>query len=348
MPRTLVLVTGTGRSGTSTMSGTLHHLGLHVPGPYLGANESNPKGFYESRWSVRFHNDLCRRAGVHIVDARPEALARVRAAITPADRDALAAFVAERTTGHPQTVVKDPRTTWTQQLWAEVAGAQGLDMAYIGMLRHPAEVAGSRLANYSRAGEHEDDAAAAARQRADAITNVARWINTSLVSEHETRGRRRAFVAYTDLLTDWRSVTAGLADRLGLVFDVDPASGGPSAVDDFIDGGLRRHRVGWDDLDVPVELAELAEAVWQLQLRLRDDAAGPEVGEELDELSARYNALQQTAAALDADARAGAVRVAEQEWSSPQRPLAERRVGDVGGRELLRAVAGRVKRRVRP
>ncbi len=61
MARTLLLVTGTGRSGTSTMSGTLHHLGLHVPGPYLGANESNPKGFYESRWSVRFHNDLCRR-----------------------------------------------------------------------------------------------------------------------------------------------------------------------------------------------------------------------------------------------------------------------------------------------
>ncbi len=183
-------------------------------------------------------------------------------------------------------MVKDPRTTWTQQLWAEVAGAQGLAVAYVGMLRHPAEVAGSRLANYSRPGEHEDDAAAAARRRADAITNVARWINTSLVSEHETRGRRRAFVAYTDLLADWRPVMARLADDLGLTYDVDPRLGEPSAVDDFIDGGLRRHRVGWDDLDVPTELAELAESVWQQQLRLRDDADTPAASAELDELSA--------------------------------------------------------------
>jgi hypothetical protein len=58
MAGVLVLITGTGRSGTSTMSGTLHHLGLHVPGPYLGSNESNPKGFFESRWAVRFHKRL--------------------------------------------------------------------------------------------------------------------------------------------------------------------------------------------------------------------------------------------------------------------------------------------------
>ena len=40
----LVLITGTGRSGTSTMSGTLHHLGLYVPGPYLGCEQVQPQG----------------------------------------------------------------------------------------------------------------------------------------------------------------------------------------------------------------------------------------------------------------------------------------------------------------
>ena len=70
---TLVLITGTGRSGTSTMSGTFHHLGLHVPGPYLGANDSNPKGFFESRWSVKFHKRITAAAGINDFDGRPQA-----------------------------------------------------------------------------------------------------------------------------------------------------------------------------------------------------------------------------------------------------------------------------------
>ena len=69
----LVLITGTGRSGTSTMSGTLHHLGLFVPGPYLGANASNPKGFYESRWAIKFHKRITAAAGIttSTADRRP-------------------------------------------------------------------------------------------------------------------------------------------------------------------------------------------------------------------------------------------------------------------------------------
>ncbi len=59
----LVLVTGVGRSGTSSMAGLLDQLGLYVPGPYLSANASNPKGFFESRWSVKFHNQIARALG---------------------------------------------------------------------------------------------------------------------------------------------------------------------------------------------------------------------------------------------------------------------------------------------
>ena len=57
-----MLVTGAGRSGTSTAAGALHMLGFHLPRPVLHANESNPKGFFESRWPVRFHRRLMERA----------------------------------------------------------------------------------------------------------------------------------------------------------------------------------------------------------------------------------------------------------------------------------------------
>src|SRR5262245_31981867 len=115
----LVLITGTGRSGTSTMSGALHHLGLYVPGPYLGANESNPKGFFESRWAVRFHNRLTERAGINIFDSRPGAFERAQEAITPQARERLGKFLAEHAATDDQVVVKDPRTVWVQKLWRD-------------------------------------------------------------------------------------------------------------------------------------------------------------------------------------------------------------------------------------
>ena len=40
--RRVVFVVGSGRSGTSTMSGTLQTLGMHVPQPEVSADETNP------------------------------------------------------------------------------------------------------------------------------------------------------------------------------------------------------------------------------------------------------------------------------------------------------------------
>ena len=54
----LVVVTGSGRSGTSTVAGTLKRLGLHVPQPEMPPDETNPRGFYEPIWVVDFHKRL--------------------------------------------------------------------------------------------------------------------------------------------------------------------------------------------------------------------------------------------------------------------------------------------------
>ena len=296
--RTLVLVTGAGRSGTSTMSGTLHHLGLFVPGPHLGANDTNPKGFFESRWSVRFHRRLAEAAGINDVDSRPEAFGLVQAALTDDHRERLRDFLARKTEGRDQVVVKDPRTVWTQELWRTTAAELGLRTAFVTMLRHPAEVVGSRTTWYA---ETDDEA----ERRSYETFTVARWLNASLVNERETRGQPRAFVSYVDLLEDWRPVMAALADDLGLRYDADPRSGDPSPVDAFIEPGLRRHRVGWEDLDVPAELQDVAEQVWQGLLTLSaahgaDDAASA----ELDRQGERYRRLFAQAVDIAHDALA--------------------------------------------
>src|SRR5207247_7594273 len=45
--RSLVLVAGSGRSGTSLFSGILQRLGFYVPQPEVRADDTNPRGFAE-------------------------------------------------------------------------------------------------------------------------------------------------------------------------------------------------------------------------------------------------------------------------------------------------------------
>src|SRR3954470_3652527 len=71
--RRVVFVVGSGRSGTSTMAGALQALGMHVPPPEVRADETNPKGFSESKWVVDLHHELLQRWHVQVSDARPSA-----------------------------------------------------------------------------------------------------------------------------------------------------------------------------------------------------------------------------------------------------------------------------------
>ena len=360
--KTLVLITGTGRSGTSTMSGTFHHLGLHVPGPYLGANESNPKGFFESKWAVKFHKQITVAAGINDFDSRPEAFDLARAAWGQGMRDELRGFLERESAEHDQLVVKDPRSVWAQGLWREVAEEAGLAIRYVSMLRHPAEVVGSRTTYYANPNDE-------AKRRSYETFNVARWINSSLLSEQQTRGHQRAFVHYTALLEDWRPVLVELAEDLGLTYDVDVAAGDPSPVDEFIDPGLRRHQVTWDDLEVPDELRDIAQTVWDDLVALstargHDQAASDDV----DRQAERYQRLFRASAdiahdALETERTDAKRRAAEKKRSEPAAPpkpakkaaarpagrpptVEELPVGQVGGRDLLKVVARRARRKL--
>ena len=187
---TLVLITGTGRSGTSTMSGTFDQLGLHVPGPYLGANESNPKGFFESKWAVRVPQDRSPRgAGINDFDSRPDAFDRAQRGRDPTTCGRSCASSSPRaaaitTRWWSRTPARCGRSRCGEDGRREV----GMEICFISMLRHPAEVVGSRrrTTRSPRTPRH---------QRSYETFNVARWVNSSLVSERETRGRRRAFVS---------------------------------------------------------------------------------------------------------------------------------------------------------
>jgi hypothetical protein len=284
--RRVVFVVGSGRSGTSTMSGALQTLGMHVPQPEVLADETNPKGFGEPQWVVDLHTELLQRCNVAVSDARPAAWFEAgKLANIERLRTRLHTWLEEQFAEAPELVVKDPRLAWFLGLWRSAALRCEAAPAYVTMLRPVTEVVGSKQRYYStRFGE---------------IDRTAAWVNMMLHTERATRGSQRAYVRYEDLLTDWTIPLFGIGQRFDL-FAVKSASANDiRKVHQFIDPDLRRVQLTWDDVEVPARLRDIAEESWAALDKLADDGGDrPDVHATLDEMRAAYASFYEEAEAI--------------------------------------------------
>ena len=323
-------------------------LGSYVPQPEIPPNDANPRGYFEPTWVVVFDKKVLAEAGVKTLDGRPAAT-ELMSKVT--GRDDLLQELSEWFSGQllgRQIVVKDPRIVWLRDMWSRVADDLGVDTAWLTMLRHPAEVVGSRDRHYLA---NADESRRVTRETA----NLAGWVNVGLVNERASRGRRRAFVHYSSLISDWRSTMADVARRLQLTYDHDLASGEHHAVDDFIDVTLRRVQVTLDDLDVPANLREIAENVWTGLDALSRDPDDAEAMASLDRMREEYDRLFAHSAALVQDATDSAIeqtrrKVRQQVTRKLTKAAATPAPGGADGadgRSTLRRAAGRVRRVLR-
>lgn len=327
----VVVVTGSGRSGTSTVAGVLARTGLHVPEPAKPADERNPRGYYESMWVVQFHGELLNELPLRSIDARPEA-AELAAAVgsDPEVRERIRSWLRGQLS-HQRLVVKDPRLFWLHEAWHDVAREVGADLSYLSMLRHPLEVAKSRDTAYLGG---LDEVLRRRRQ----VANVAAWVNSTLLAERVTRGLPRAWVRYDDLVADWRAALRPVPGHLGVHLDVDLDDPAAHPVDDFVDAGLRRSTASWDDAEVPVPLQELAERTWAATGELVADPDGAATMARLDALHADYRRYHDGCVAVATDHTAGERRRVRDEVVRNQRAHHQARIAELGAEvEELRA-----------
>ena len=309
--RRLVLVVGVGRSGTSLLTGVLGELGFHIPQPEVEADDTNPRGFSEPRWVVDFHSRLLTARRTTVNDSRPDAWAATFAAADDdAVKDELRAWLEEQTRLGEAIVVKDPRTVWFLPLWLSCASELGIPTSFVTMLRHPAEILKSALKSY---GDWQTPASRAAA-----------WLNIALETERVTRGDRRAFVRHSDLLADWRKEVTRVGELLDLPLITDGiAPEHAAAVDAFVDPGLHRNRVRWDELDVPPRLEELAERAWQELQPLADPGGDTEaVQATLDATRDAYRALYAEAESIAQSSVTAAKRSGGARKPAPKPPPA--------------------------
>ena len=338
-----MLVTGSMRSGTSSLAGSLKHLGWHVPQPEVPASERNAKGHFEPRWVIEFHKRLMRGALVRPSDGSPRALERVERYAADAGLEAeLAEWLGRQR--EERVVVKDPHAAWLLPTWRTAAARAGRDLRILTALRHPAEVVGSQDRTWGE-GRRTD-----AERRVKETANSAAWLNLALVTEAGSRGAPRAFIRYDDLLADWRSALGRVSDQLDLGLPLDEDRG----LDEFLDPGMRRSQLTWDDIVLPDWLRDLAEDTWQQLGALVQDPTDPAVPPRLEETRTAYAARYDEAVALTLDEarhreRRGAAKGAAKlrgrlRSERARRQTAEQRLAERPGQRIRRALGQRLGR----
>ncbi len=222
--RTLILVLGMHRSGTSVLTRVLNLLGADVGTGLLQAQPGvNARGFWEHEELIAINEALLSRLKRSWYDFQP--LPRhwwsddqMGAPMTRAISFLTTAFAETA----PLAVIKDPRLCVLLPFWKEAARRAGWKPLVILATRAPWEVSASLC-------------------RRDPLSSTSAgllWLRYTRESEKNSRELPRSRVDYAALLEDWQAVLSRVAKELALDWPqaVDAVA---DAVASEIDPGLR-------------------------------------------------------------------------------------------------------------
>jgi len=230
--RTCIIVAGMHRSGTSATARVVNLLGADIASDLLpGIPGNNDRGFWESATTYQLHDRLLH--GLEsawddpypLVDGWPE---------THGAREAKRAIVAhiEKEFGaSTMFVVKDPRVSRLLPVWLQAFDELSIAPIVVIPFRNPIAVAASL-------------------ERRDGLPfakSLLAYIQGNLEVERASRGVRRVFQLYDDLISDWRPFAAKLAGAGGQNANAISA-GTAAAIDGFLSTDLRHHRATREDL----------------------------------------------------------------------------------------------------
>jgi hypothetical protein len=201
--RKAIIVAGMHRSGTSAMARVLSLSGGDMARLVIAAADDNPHGYWEPQEMVALNNEILAEMGSAWDDPFGYALDLRKAAAGFAEfLERAKSFVRSNYAEALMPIAKDPRASLLAPLWAEAFASGGYQPCFVIMVRSPLEVAES----------------IAKRDGAPIAASMLTWLSNMMAVERDTRGMRRVFVAYDDLLADWQGVIDRISQRLEIGF----------------------------------------------------------------------------------------------------------------------------------
>ncbi|MGH3726116.1 MAG: sulfotransferase family protein [Mycobacterium sp.] len=219
----VLFVLGMARSGTSAITRALSLCGGTLPSALAGANQANPRGYWEPRKAIILNERILHRNGSSRFDTtlRLQEEGAFDAEEKAACVDEIRAFLTTLPAA-PLMIIKDPRINLLSGMWFEAARLAGFDVATAIAVRHPTEVIASVSAQTAASSEFSS----------------ALWLKFNLLAEAETRDVPRVFVGYANLLEDWRREVKRISVALGINLDTRDEA----AIEEFLEADLRRQR----------------------------------------------------------------------------------------------------------
>ena len=182
----LVFVLGMHRSGTSALTGMLAQAGFTAPSDLMPATVANPKGYWESLSIVRRNEDFILEMESHWSSSLPLPTGWSASISARKWRTSLINMISEVFAGAKLVTIKDPRfckLIMGLEPWFE---SRLIDTTFMIPIRHPLEVANSLLQ----------------AEGIDPYKALRLWIKSIFMTEQATRGYRRKFISFDELIQD--------------------------------------------------------------------------------------------------------------------------------------------------
>lgn len=270
--RSVTVVLGMHRSGTSALAGVLRLCGLASPKSLIPSGEANEKGFWESE-PIKALND----GALDLLGLNWHALGQIGPDSFGARRfDPLRlqarSLLKSEFPARSDIVLKDPRLCRTLPLWKPALDRSSAQLGFALIIRNPLEVAESLA---ERNDMHLDHA-------------LLLWARYILDAELHTRGSRRLFTSFQGLIDDWRATLERLAAALALPVDMSAVDG--EGVDEYVAPGLRHHTHA-DEGSLDDRFAQIG-AAYRIFSQWAEGEAESEVGlKELDRIRAELDSV---------------------------------------------------------
>ena len=205
--RIAIIVAGMHRSGTSVTTRIINLLGAELAGDLIPADIGNERGHWESKAVQALHNRMLAALGSDIYSPVNIPSDWFDSAAAAQWIDRIQDLLADEYSQPAFFVLKDPRLTLFLPLWLEAMRQSSIVPRFVLPFRQPDAVATSLEVRERRL----DSGNALPHAQGIAV-----WLRYVLAAEKYTRGEVRAFVAFDQVLADWRAQFARIGRQLGI------------------------------------------------------------------------------------------------------------------------------------
>lgn len=230
-PKTIFLILGMHRSGTSVATRCCNLLGVYLGQDFIETNQYNEKGFWEHSDIVKIHEIMLARLRYGWDDIRAMPPKETMIESLSEEIEIFEEVILKEFTHSNEWGVKDPRMCRLLPIWNHVIKKQHLSPKAIIVFRNPLESATSLVK----------------RDQMDQNQALLLWLRYNLDLEYYSRHIPRSFTDYPTLLSDTSITLSRISDQIDADWSNKIKDSSTKLVD-FIDNKLKHNNISDEDV----------------------------------------------------------------------------------------------------